>query len=294
MFAYFAFLMAESEVPVPDAVVWSFLDVDADGCLNDNEFRTLVAHILHEDAFYGDNGDDDDDGDDDEEEEQQQGNAGLLPKITEKSLKAVSDTIWSEARSSSLVPIVDACVTLRVLKRAKRAFASVSRSIRDTMKRTRPTYELADANVFSSFAALTDKPSSVLRVLDGLRSRPTKFICINDDTTAEQTKEQAEQVDKALHLFLESLFPQPSPYELDGASVGNAHNFARNIIRERTAGEDMAEREGQVANDVKGQTSSPTTIMTVLAVLLVAATLGLVRLALKRGLLTRSSKLHKT
>jgi hypothetical protein len=53
----------------------------------------------------------------------------------------------------------------------------------------------------------------VLRTLDALRARPTKFVCINDDTSELQTPTQAEQVDKALSSLFQAWFPHPSKYE---------------------------------------------------------------------------------
>ncbi len=49
--------------------------------------------------------------------------------------------------------------------------------------------------------------------LDGLRKRPRKFVCINDDTDPARPKDNL-RVQALLVDFLESVLPVPSQFEL--------------------------------------------------------------------------------
>lgn len=202
-YLYFTFLMAETEQLPEKTVVWSHVDIDGDGCLNENEFRLLAAMILSEDAFYVSGTIEFGDDDDLEDEEPITISADILLKVYDK--------LWNAGGAFS--SLRHRCISLDLVMRDTKAFGALSRSVLKTLQRTLPRYHLVDADDTVTFAMLRDEPRAVHKSLDSLRSRPTKFFCINDDTSESQSPKQSALVDKALRSFLETWYPKASKYE---------------------------------------------------------------------------------
>lgn len=233
-YAYFTYLMARDEDVAEgelETLVWSFIDTDKDGCADANELRTLTAMLLSEDAYFvkktktptmssvrkTSSYSFDDDLDD--FDKVVLSSAYAVPKINSKVLISVYEQIWADAKAASFMPVIDSCLSLHVLKRATRAMRALVLNVRRTMRRTRPKFEIVDSVPHVTFAMLKDNPVSVLKTLDGIRARSTKFVCINDDTTPEQSEKSAKLVDKALRHFLEYMFPERSKYELGEQAI---------------------------------------------------------------------------
>ena len=73
-----------------------------------------------------------------------------------------------------------------------------------------PTHQEMPQNEVS-FEMFQDDYNKSAAVLDGIRGKRTKFICINDDM-----KEAPLETRKLLQDFYESYFPMPCPVELSG------------------------------------------------------------------------------
>lgn len=52
--------------------------------------------------------------------------------------------------------------------------------------------------------------------LDGIREKPRKFVCVNDDI--DHTKEESRATLTVIRQFYDSLFPLPSSFELPADS----------------------------------------------------------------------------
>jgi uncharacterized Tic20 family protein len=74
--------------------------------------------------------------------------------------------------------------------------------------RLQPSYTLGSDNEIA-FEMIGDNYTDTLNQLDSIRSRQSKFICINDNM-----KNPTPELEKALHDFFESFFPVPSQFEL--------------------------------------------------------------------------------
>ena len=59
-----------------------------------------------------------------------------------------------------------------------------------------------------------DDVNNTRKLLDGIRGKRTKFICVNDDM-----KNPSNEVIQVLQNFFRALFPVPSPFELKDGIV---------------------------------------------------------------------------
>ena len=65
-----------------------------------------------------------------------------------------------------------------------------------------------------TFQMIGDDVNNTRKLLDGIRGKRTKFICVNDDM-----KNPSNEVIQVLQNFFRALYPVPSPFELKDGIV---------------------------------------------------------------------------
>ncbi|XP_065898347.1 N-acetylglucosamine-1-phosphotransferase subunits alpha/beta-like [Dysidea avara] len=188
-FAYFYYVISSKE-QVSIAEVFKEMDVDLTGILSTRELRTLMTR-LYELPIY----------------------LETIEKF-ENMLKNCSQNYTGEI---PVIPNEDyqylydpnlPLVTLEFLQHC----TPLVKKMNDTMA-TRQRYkteELGEDDI--SFKMINENATLVLEQLDWVRKHKRKFICINDNIN--HNIEGAEMARMVLRDFFESLFPNPSQFEL--------------------------------------------------------------------------------
>ena len=76
-----------------------------------------------------------------------------------------------------------------------------------------------------TFQMIGDDYNATRKMLDGIRAKRTKFICVNDDM-----KDPSNAVIQVLQDFFHALYPIPSPFELPSGIVNELLDI--DLIRE--------------------------------------------------------------
>jgi len=177
------------------------VDVNGDGVVDDNEFRTLAAVV--------------------------QGGK-VLPEDLERIRACVAPagnvTTRVERRpdgsSATVTEVATPAITLDGLARCKASMDPVSKRVK---LRGEPTHSIG-AEEEVAFEMVGDDYNETLAKLDSVRSRRAKFVCINDDMTLAP-----EPLRRALREFYESYFPHPCELELPPGRE-NAHLYIKPLL----------------------------------------------------------------
>ena len=71
-----------------------------------------------------------------------------------------------------------------------------------------------------AFHMIHDNATVVRRVLDGIRARKAKFVCLNDDMNTSHVPD--DDLLLALRNFYTAYFPEPSVFEIPPGAAPNA------------------------------------------------------------------------
>jgi len=191
-FSYFYFLMSEPLNATIDDL-FAEIDVDKSGVMSDRELRILATRIYDLPIDL-------------------QTLEGLERAIINCSEQNASvSTVYAELTSSQLELYYDKHmpqVTLELVKMCP----VVTDAFKKQMKsRTKYQFEVVGEDDIL-FKMLTANVSRVVAILDSIRQKPRKFICLNDNIDYEKTS--AKTVKVVLHDFYESFFPKSSRFEL--------------------------------------------------------------------------------
>lgn len=195
-FSYYYYLMNRYKAKPPDLekVLSEMVDMDRDGYINRNEFRTL---------------------------------ASLVKSTGTPSISEIADLISCIANSSSTythqyeevvrhhTPVgeVDSSYTLYVYPTIKEALSCsyIVEKLRANIDWTLryPTHILGSDRDTVAFEMIGDNYTETLHKLDSIRARQWKFVCVNDNM-----KNPTDDLVRALEDFYLSFFPYPSIFEL--------------------------------------------------------------------------------
>ena len=189
-FAYFYFLMSE---PLNSSIdeLFAEVDIDKSGVLSDRELRILATRIYD------------------------------LP-IDLRTLEGLERTIINCSRQNATSLSVEPNsnqwevyydkqmpqVTLELVKTCPVITDTFQKQLKS---RTKYEFEVVGEDEII-FKMLNSNVSRVVAILDEIRQKPRKFICLNDNIDYEQTS--AKTVKVVLRDFYESFFPKPSRFEL--------------------------------------------------------------------------------
>jgi len=190
-FSYFYFLMSE---PLNSSIDDLFAEVDTDksGVLSDRELRILATRIND------------------------------LP-IDLQTLEGLERTIINCSRQNATLMPSDhpmssqwevyfdkrmPQVTLDLVKTCPLITNALQKQLKS---RTKYEFEVVGEDDIM-FKMLNANVTRVVKILDEIRQKPRKFICLNDNIDYEQAS--AKTVKIVLRDFYESLFPKPSRFEL--------------------------------------------------------------------------------
>ena len=193
-FAYFGYLMEGGGRRGIDLQSYWVreLDTDGDGHLSDNEFRTLAAVVYKKSPT------------DDEIASLRNCTAPASVTVADEgpSHHVNRDGDLSSVRVHT-VTSVQPLVTLERVMACAAAMEGLSKHARFP-----PTHEEGPPDEVA-FEMISDDYNKTKAQLDSIRSRKSKFICVNDDM-----KEAPPSTAALLHDFYQSMFPHPSQWEL--------------------------------------------------------------------------------
>jgi len=190
-FSYFYFLMSEPLNSTMDDL-FAEVDIDKSGVLSDRELRILATRIYD------------------------------LP-IDLQTLEGLERTIINCSRQSATsVLITEQIASKREVyfdKRMPQITAELIKSCllipetfqKQVKSRTKYEFEVVGEDDIT-FKMLNANVTRVVAILDEIRQKPRKFICLNDNIDYEQAS--AKTVKVVLRDFYESFFPKPSRFEL--------------------------------------------------------------------------------
>lgn len=189
-FAYFHFLIEGGAREGLDVQKYfqQELDVDGDGWLSVNELRTLASVVLQRSATSAD-----------------------ITKLRD-CLSPEETVTTKEDLSDSRSELIETKMTISRRRITWESLMNCEEVVNGLSKHGRfgPTHQEMPQNEVS-FEMFQDDYKKSAAVLDGIRGKRTKFICINDDM-----KEAPLETRKLLQDFYESYFPMPCPVELSG------------------------------------------------------------------------------
>ena len=200
-FSFFYYLMSEP-ASLDTKKMWDEdLDRDHNGVLGRNELRTLAA-LLVKSGYWADDYD-----------------ADITPAILdtlERSIKADGDLAGTYDHGGiTYAAFASSATAMDPLRKA----AAENKKFKFEIK---PMDEVA-------FHMIKDNATIVERVLDGIRARKAKFVCLNDDMNKSHTPN--DELLSALHDFYLAYFPEPSKFEIPPGSEPNAHQYLDDLIR---------------------------------------------------------------
>jgi len=190
-FAYFYFLMSEPlNASIDD--LFAEIDVDKSGVLSDREIRILATRIFELPVNL----------------QTLEGLEKVLINCSRQNttLEQLFELTFSgkEVYYDKRMPQV----TLELV----RACTFISNELQKLLKsRTKYKFEIVGEDDIV-FKMLNANVSRVVAILDEIRQKPRKFICLNDNIDYEETS--AKIVKDVLRDFYESYFPKPSRFEL--------------------------------------------------------------------------------
>lgn len=192
-FAYFHFLIEGGAREGLDVHKYfqQELDVDGDGWLNVNELRTLASVVLQRSATSAD-----------------------ITKLRD-CLSPEETVTTKEDLSNSYSEQIETKMTISRRRITWESLMQCEDVVNGLSKHGRfgPTHQEMPQNEVS-FEMFQDDYNKSAAVLDGIRGKRTKFICINDDM-----KDAPLETRRLLQDFYDSYFPLPCPVELKGGRI---------------------------------------------------------------------------
>jgi len=183
-FAYYNYLMFKFDEFNLETVWQQEYDTNNDGILDDNELRTLAAHIINS-------------------------------TLKNSHLTMVKDVCFNyphkktefldipkDYTNNSIYPPF----TYKVLKDCNEIVEMIKKHVKS--RKVKNNYEIANLRDVA-FNMITSNLTQTFLDLDNIRRNKPKFICLNDDMIFNN-----EKVIDARHYFYQSLLPLPSSFEL--------------------------------------------------------------------------------
>ncbi len=202
-FSYYYYIMHRHKIRNRDyyGLVESVVDKDHDGFLNDNEFRTLMAMILHRSVQQDDIND------------SLTCIANYSSYIYDISGSMDHNVIGGKLHKSlslrrfpTIAQVIN-CTKITDLLKEKFDWSSRSPNVLPSM--------LPDKDIVA-FEMIGDNFTDALHQLDSIRARQSKFICVNDNM-----KNPSDELVKAMKDFFHSFYPFPSIFELQPIDGSN-------------------------------------------------------------------------
>ena len=191
-FSYFYFLISEPLNATIDDL-FAEIDIDKSGVLSDRELRILATRIYELPLDL-------------------QTLEGLERTIMNCSKQnTTSSAVYAELTSSQLEVYYDKRmpqVTVELIKMCPVITDAFQKQLKS---RTKYEFEVVGEDDIV-FKMLNANVSRVVAILDSIRQKPRKFICLNDNIDYEQAS--AKTVKVVLRDFYESFFPKSSRFEL--------------------------------------------------------------------------------
>jgi len=190
-FSYFYFLLSE---PLNSSIddLFAEVDVDKSGVLSDRELRILATRIYDLPIDL-------------------QTLEGLERTIINCSRQNATSVLAAEQIPSKQEVYFDKRmpqVTMELIKSCPLITEAFQKQVKS---RTKYKFEVVGEDDIT-FKMLNANVTRVVAILDEIRQKPQKFICLNDNIDYEQAS--AKTVKVVLHDFYESFFPKPSRFEL--------------------------------------------------------------------------------
>ena len=185
-FAYYYFLMSEQRQVSVEEIFKNF-DADASGVWSDKDLRVLATRLYKEPLSPEDL-------------------RSMEAELMECKGDSVDDAaLQREHYSNEQLPQV----TLELVKRCERFRQKLTSAFGNRSRYEHTVVDKADSVM--TFLMLGDDAFTVAGQLDGVRRKPTKFVCLNDDV---QDDEAGGQIQALVRDFYQSFYPLPSPFEL--------------------------------------------------------------------------------
>ncbi|KAL1132297.1 hypothetical protein AAG570_010254 [Ranatra chinensis] len=177
-FSYFYFLMSE-KIDVPREKLFDMFDTDSSGTWSDREIRTILTRLY----------------------------SLPLNRVSVLHFETMLKQCAKPRQNISHLYERYLDSNLKIMKQLEDKFGTLPKY----------PYDLVKSKVTETVSAFHMIPSNVttlLTILDAVRSRPMKFICLNDDMGTEPPNQY--EVARAILLdFYYSMLPHPSQFELD-------------------------------------------------------------------------------
>ena len=191
-FSYFYFLMSEPLNATIDDL-FAEIDIDKSGVLSDRELRILATRIYELPIDL----------------QTLEGLERTIINCSEQNSTLAA--VYAEVTSSQLEVYYDKRmpqVTLELIKTCPVITDALQKQLKS---RKKYEFEVAGEDDIV-FKMLNANVSRVVAILDSIRQKPRKFVCLNDNIDYKQAS--AKTVKVVLRDFYESLFPKSSQFEL--------------------------------------------------------------------------------
>jgi len=190
-FSYFYFLMSE---PLNSSIdnLFGEIDVDKSGVLSDREIRILATRLYDLPIDL-------------------QTVEGLERTIINCSKQNATSLLSAEPNANQPEVYYDKRMPQVTLELVKACPVLADAFQKQLKSRTKYEFEVVGEDDII-FKMLNANVTRVVALLDEVRQKPQKFICLNDNIDYEQSS--AKTVKVVLRDFYESFFPKPSRFEL--------------------------------------------------------------------------------
>jgi len=191
-FSYFYFLLSEPLNATIDDL-FAEIDIDKSGVLSDRELRILATRIYDLPIDL----------------KTLEGLERTIINCSEQN--TTSSAVYAELTSNQMEVYYDKRmpqVTLELVRTCPVITAALQKQLKS---RTKYEFEIVGEDDIV-FKMLNANVSRVVAILDSIRQKPRKFICLNDNVDYEQAS--AKTVKIVLRDFYESFFPKSSRFEL--------------------------------------------------------------------------------
>ena len=191
-FSYFYFLMSEPLNATIDDL-FAEIDIDKSGVLSDRELRILATRIYDLPVDL----------------KTLEGLERTLINCSEQN--ATSSAVYADVTSSQMEVYYDKRMPQVTLELVRMCPVITDALHKQLKSRTKYEFEIVGEDDIV-FKMLNANVSRVVAILDSIRQKPKKFICLNDNIDYKQ--ESAKTVKVVLRDFYESFFPKSSRFEL--------------------------------------------------------------------------------
>ena len=141
--------------------------------------------------------------------------------LNSNELRTLASMMLGESPDDSHIKelLKNNCTTLKNIHNCQKAIEGIRKNIHQPS-----THEKAPLDEVT-FQMIGDDYNATRKMLDGIRAKRTKFICVNDDM-----KNPSNAVIQVLQDFFHALYPIPSPFELPSGIVNELLEI--DLIRE--------------------------------------------------------------